>query len=112
MLYDSQVLKYLRDCNSELERLKQKKLKEERGKKFDVYTLYNQITDHLFYITEWFKGLGGGVTLGHVGMSIYTGLYIFLRKINPCFGNNEFVKLYSVYLYAVMYNFYFKKVAL
>lgn len=52
MLYDSQVLKYLRDCNSELERLKQKKLKEERGKRFDVYTLYNQITDHLFYITE------------------------------------------------------------
>lgn len=52
MLYDSQVLKYLRDCNSELERLKQKKLKEERGKRFDVYTLYNQITDHLFYKTE------------------------------------------------------------
>lgn len=41
MFYDFQVLKYFRDCNLEFERLKQKKLKEERGKRFDVYILYN-----------------------------------------------------------------------
>ena len=34
LIFYFQVLKYLRDCNSELERLKQKKLKEERGNVF------------------------------------------------------------------------------
>lgn len=79
MLYDSQVLKYLRDCNSELERLKQKKLKEERGKRFDVYTLYNQITDHLFYITELFKGWGrgGGYFSAFWNEHIYRFAYFF-----------------------------------